>query len=58
METRERIELQKARALELQGQPECGTTVQLLRTLDHALRLMLHNRAKLIRQLMNWPHYT
>jgi len=57
-ETRERIELQKARVLELQDRPECATAVQLLRTLDHALRLMTHSRAKLIRRLMNWPHYT
>jgi hypothetical protein len=32
--------------------------VQLLRTLDRALRLMTYDRAKLIRRLVNWPHYT
>jgi hypothetical protein len=55
-QTRERIELQKARLLEMQGRPECATAVQLLRTLDRALRLMTHSRAKLIKRLRNLPH--
>ena len=57
-ETRERIGLQKARVLELQGRPECAIAVQLLPTLDRALRLMTLSRAKLIRRLVNLPHYT
>jgi hypothetical protein len=54
-DARERIDEQKARVLELAGRPECGDATSVLRRLDHSLRLMTHQRALLVRQLMNWP---
>ena len=51
---RERVDVQKARVLELNGRPvECGEAVKILRSLDRSLRRMLRGRAVLIKQLMN-----
>lgn len=50
---RERVDEQKARVLELNGRPECGEAVKILRSLDRSLRRMLRGRAALIKQLMN-----
>ena len=55
MRARERIDEQKARVLELNGHPECGQAVKILRSLDRSLKRMLRARAIIIRQLMTWP---
>jgi hypothetical protein len=54
-DARERVDQQKARILELNGRPECGNAVVVLRTLDRSLRLMIQHRAVLVRQLVHWP---
>ena len=53
VQTRERIDKQKARVLALNGRSECGEVVKVLRSLDRSLRRMLRGRAVLIKQLMN-----
>ena len=50
---RERVDEQKARVLALNGRPECGEAVKILRSLGRSLRRMLRGRAVLIKQLMN-----
>ena len=54
-EARDRIDRQKALVIEISGRQACSDAVVLLRALDRSLRLMLRQRAVLIRQLMNWP---
>ena len=54
-DARERVDQQKARVLELNGRPECGSAVVVLRRLDRSLRLMIQHRAVLVRQLVHWP---
>ena len=55
VDARDRIDLQKALVIELSGRRERRDAVVLLRALKRSLRLMLYQRALLIRQLMNWP---